>query len=95
MYNSAVLSATCPGGDPAGGAVAVDRNDCPAEPPTISTWPSSEVPLPSISVADGPMRAEVITPPLPLPAYVNVLVVSLYSSAVFSVLHWKDPAVPP
>jgi hypothetical protein len=47
------------------------------------------VPLPEISVALGPLRATVITPPLPLPAKVNALVLSLYSSAVFSALHWK------
>src|SRR5208282_3942792 len=50
LYNSAVLSAICPVGDPAGGGDAADRNELPVEPPTISTWPSSEVPLPSISV---------------------------------------------
>src|ERR1700674_27443 len=51
LYNSAVCHATCPGGDPAGGVGAVDRNELPVEPPTISTWPSKPVPLPSIMVA--------------------------------------------
>jgi len=52
------------------------------------------VPLPEIRVALGPLRAIVITPPLPLPAKVNALVLSLYSSAVFSESH-SNPAVPP
>ena len=77
-----------------GGGTDRPRNELPVEPPTISTWPSSAVPLPEIRVALGPLRAMVITPPLPLPAKVNALVVSLYSSAVFSALHWK-PATPP
>ena len=94
LYNSAVLSAVCPGGDPAGGADWADRNELPVEPPTISTWPSSAVPLPSIRVALGPLRAMVIRPPLPLPANVNDWVLSLYSSAVFNALHWK-PLVEP
>lgn len=89
LYSSAVFSPVCPGGAPAGGELAVDRNELPVEPPTISTCPSSAVPLPEISVALGPLRATVITPPLPLPAKVNALVLSLYSSAVFSALHWK------
>src|ERR1700679_332940 len=95
LYNSAECSADCPDGapEPAGGTDR-PRNELPVEPPTISTWPSSAVPLPEIRVALGPLRATVITPPLPLPAKVNALVVSLYSSAVFSALHWK-PATPP
>ena len=95
LYNSAVCSADCPDGAPVlGGGTDRPRNELPVEPPTISTWPSSAVPLPEIRVALGPLRAMVITPPLPLPAKVNALVVSLYSSAVFSALHWK-PATPP
>src|ERR1700688_4398213 len=75
LYNSAVFSAICPGGA-AAGAGGSDRNELPLEPPTISTWPSSPVPLPEIRVAVGPLRATVIRPPLPLPAAVNVLVSS-------------------
>src|SRR5580692_3445319 len=77
LYNSAVFSAVCPGGAPAGGEEAADRNELPDEPPTISIWPSTPVPLPSIRVALGPLRATVIRPPLPLPASVNALVISL------------------
>ena len=66
LYSSAVLSATWVGAGVVG--VPVLRNDWPLEPPTISTWPSSDVPLPSMRVALGPLRAVVITPPLPLPA---------------------------
>src|SRR5580698_4262260 len=95
LYNSAEFNPTCPVGapEPAGGTDR-PRNELPVEPPTINTWPSSAVPLPEIRVALGPLRATVMTPPLPLPAKVNALVVSLYSSAVFSALHWK-PATPP
>ena len=88
LYNSAVLNATCPVGVPGpgvGGEVLV--NELPVEPPTISTWPSSAVPLPEIRVALGPLRAIVIRPPLPPPANVKALVFSLYSSAVCSVSH--------
>ena len=53
------------------------RNELPVEPPTINTWPSNAVPLPWISVALGPLRATVMRPPLPLPAIVNALVLSL------------------
>jgi len=76
LYNSAVFSAICPGGA-AAGAGGSDRNELPLEPPTISTWPSSDVPLPEIRVAVGPLRATVIKPLLPLPATVNALVFSL------------------
>src|ERR1700683_5284145 len=95
LYNSDVFSADCPGGapDPAAG-VEVARNELPVEPPTISTWPSSAVPLPWIRVELGPLRAIVIKPPLPVPASVKVLVLSLYNSAVCSALHWK-PLIPP
>ena len=79
--------------EPAGGGERL-RKELPVEPPTISTWPSRAVPLPEIKVALGPLRAIVILPPLPLPANVNALVLSLYSSAVFSALHW-NPLVPP
>src|ERR1019366_10413471 len=85
LYSSAVLSAVWLGGGIVG--TPTDRNDCPVEPPTISTCPSSAVPLPSIRVAVGPLRAIVIKPSLPPPAYVNDLVLSLYSSAVWSALH--------
>ena len=95
LYNSAVFSAVCPGGAPEPGAgVEMLRNELPVEPPTISTCPSSAVPLPSIRVAVGPLRAIVIKPPLPLPATVNALVLSLYNSAVCSALHWKPLAEP-
>ena len=66
LYSSAELSAIWVGAAWVG--VPVLRNDWPLEPPTISTWPSSAVPLPSIRVALGPLRADVIRPPLPLPA---------------------------
>jgi hypothetical protein len=90
-----VFRADCPAGapEPAGGGVML-RNELPVEPPTISTCPSSAVPLPEIRVALGPLRAIVILPPLPLPATVNALVFSLYSSEVCSALHW-NPLVPP
>ena len=93
LYNSAVFSAVCTPGapEPAGGGVRL-RNELPVEPPTISTWPSSAVPLPVIRVALGPLRAMLIAPPVP--AKVNALVVSLYNSAVASALHW-NPLVPP
>ena len=58
LYSSAVFNVTCPVGTPAG--VEVPMNDCPVEPPTISTCPSSAVPLPSIRVALAPTRAAVI-----------------------------------
>jgi hypothetical protein len=74
LYNSAVLSAVMIGG--LDGATT-DRNDEPFAPPTISTWPSSAVPLPSIMVTVGPLRAEVILLLLPEPASVNALVLSL------------------
>src|SRR5208282_6601439 len=75
LYNSAVFNPTCPLGTPElAGGVTMLRNELPFEPPTISTWPSSEVPLPSIRVVVGPVRAEVIVPPLPVPANVNVWV---------------------
>jgi hypothetical protein len=77
LYNSAVFNAVCPGGAPAGGEAAADRNELPDEPPTMSIWPSSPVPLPSIRVALGPLRATVIRLLLPVPATVNALVVSL------------------
>src|ERR1700719_2414809 len=54
LYNSAVFSAICPGGA-AAGAGGSDRNELPLEPPTISTWPSSDVPLPEIRGAVGPL----------------------------------------
>ena len=45
-------------------------------------------------MALGPLRAMVIWPPLPLPASVKVLVVSLYSSAVCSASHSNPLLVP-
>lgn len=65
LYNSPVLSAVWDG-FPVG--VVVARNELPVEPPMINTWPSSAVPLPSIRVTLGPLRAMVILKPLPLPA---------------------------
>src|SRR6202046_4730356 len=95
LYNSAECSADCPAGAPVlGGGTDRPRNELPVEPPTINTWPSSAVPLPEMRVALGPLRATVMVPPLPVPATVKALVVSLYSSAVFSALHWK-PLRPP
>jgi hypothetical protein len=95
LYNSAEFNPTCPVGAPEPGAgVERPRNELPVEPPTINTWPSSAVPLPEMRVALGPLRATVIVPPPPLPATVNALVVSLYSSAVFSALHWKPLRLP-
>ena len=78
LYNSAEFNPTCWVGapEPAGGAERL-RKELPVEPPTISTCPSSAVPLPEIKVALGPLRAIVILPPLPLPANVNAWVVSL------------------
>lgn len=89
LYSSAVNNACCPGGDPTGGDVAVDRNELPVEPPTINACPSSDVPLPEIRVTLGPLRAMVMRPPLPLPAKLKVLVLSSNSSAVCSASHWK------
>ncbi len=93
LYNSAVFSAvSTPGApEPAGGVTRL-RNELPVEPPTISTWPSSAVPLPLIRVAVGPLRAMLIAPPVP--AKVNAWVFSLYNSDVCSALHW-NPLVPP
>ena len=95
LYNSAVLNATCPVGTPGPGVGGVVlRNELPVEPPTISTWPSSAVPLPEIKVALGPLRAIVIRPPLPLPASVKLWVVSLYNSEVCRAVH-VYPLCPP
>ena len=95
LYNSAVFNATCPVGTPGPGVGGLMlKNELPVEPPTISTWPSSAVPLPEIRVALGPLRAIVIKPPLPLPASVNALVTSLYSSEVRSASH-SNPFCPP
>jgi hypothetical protein len=89
LYNSAELSAVALG---APGGVVAPRNEMPVEPPTISTWPSIEVPLPTgIRVAVGPLRAIVILPEV----NVNDCVLSSYSSAVFSVRHRKEPIAPP
>jgi hypothetical protein len=97
-----VFCAVCPNGAHPGGGVDSDRNVLPVDPPVISTLPSSEVPDPVIRVAVAPLRAVVIWPPLLAPATVKlpvVLVVSVYSSAVLSALHWKpendDPAHKP
>ena len=92
LYNSPVLRAVSLGSP---GCAVADRNEMPVEPPTISTWPSNAVPLPSIRVALGPLRAIVIRPSLPLPANEKVWVFSSYSSAVCSAVHRKAPLVAP
>src|SRR5271156_840079 len=93
VYNSALFGAVPARGwpDPAGGVTRL-RNELPVEPPTISTWPSSAVPLPSIRVALGPLRAMLIAPPVP--AKVNAGVFSLSTSAVCGPLP-GTPLAPP
>ena len=92
LYNSALFDATCPAGAFDGDEAPM--KDWPVAPPTISTCPSSGVPLPSIRVALAPARAAVINPPLPVPASVKVFVLRLYNSAVCSAVHSK-PGTPP
>ena len=65
---------------------------CPVEPPTISTCPSSAVPLPEIRVALDPLRA-IVVGPAACRCPRRSLFVCRCNSAVCSALHWKptDP----